>query len=58
MARQEKFKHKKFSLIFGPLFPHYWHCVSTSYIDQTSPSQKYLLNHKEQYSSTINKIIL
>ena len=51
-ARQEQFKHKNFSLIFGPLFPHYLHCVSTLYIDQTSPI------HRNTYSTIKNNILL
>ena len=56
MERQEKFKHKKFSLPFGLLSPLTVHYASALHFDQTSllpdiPAQPY----KEQHSTSTNK---
>ena len=49
MSRQEKFKHDKNSVFWPPLLSTV-HCVSA-----LCQQQKYLLNHKEQHSPSINK---
>lgn len=56
MARQEKFKHKKLSLPFGLLSPHYCVlCIRIMHQSNLPQQQKDLLNHEERHSPSINK---
>ena len=54
MARQEKFKHKKILFLpFGFLFSLYCAlciCIISMHGPNLPHQQKYLLDHKEQYS--------
>jgi len=56
MARQEKFECKKCSLPFDFLSTALQGTVRLHYTSiKTCHQQKYLLNHKEQHSSSTNK---
>ena len=51
-----KFKHKKmFSGLWPPLSPHCASCICIRHWPNLPHQQKYLLNHKEQHSLSVNK---